>query len=189
MHLSPDLLVAIQEAINAGTLTLGDPGGRSKVRRGRFTDGRQLDNLTLLPTKDDPRPTFFWSAVAPRDGVDLGRTTEFPKLMWHGESGTEVTVLSTEDERRHHALGFVWTPPAWVEPDPMEAIRAQWDALSPDDQALLLESQKQDRIAMLKAKLSALPEAQLAEMLASQAQSQGDVVKRGPGRPRKDSAA
>ena len=191
MNLSPELLAEIQAALNAGTLTLGNPNGRSPVRRGRFQDPRQLDDLRLPATKDDPRPTFLWSAVAPRDGIDLTRTHEYPRLLWHGETGTEITVTSKDEQQTRLASGYTTTAPAWVEPDPMELIRAQWDALSPDDQALLLESQKQDRIALLKSKLSVLPENKLAELLSKQAHEtpEQQEVRRGPGRPRKDIAS
>jgi hypothetical protein len=180
MTLTPDLLAQIQQAIASGQIQLGNPGGRSPLRP------RQLHDLRLLPTKDDPRPTFFWSATPPRDGIDLTRTTEFPKLLWHTGTGTEVTVQSAEEQAAHLSMGYTFTAPSYVAPDPMDAIRAQWDALSKEDQELLLESQKQDRITALKAKLSALPEAQLQEMLKT-AGTEPDQ-KRGPGRPRKDAA-
>lgn len=177
MHLSPDLLAQIQQAVKDGTLQLGQPGGRSPIRP------RQLHDLRLLPTKDDPRPTFFWSAVPPRDGVDLTRTSEFPKLLWHADTGQEITVVSKEEQWAKEAVGFVTTAPATVAVDPMDALTAQWHALSPEDQALLLESQKQDRIALLKAKLSALPDAKLDALLAT-------VVKdEKRGKARKESAA
>jgi len=183
MQLSPELLQQIQSAIKDGTLQLGG-SGRSPIRP------RQLTDLRLLPTKDDPRPTFFWSAEAPRDGRDLTRTEPYPRLLWHAESGEEITVISAEQHQAKVAEGYVTMAPAWVEPDPMEAIRTQWEALSAEDQALLLESQKQDRIAMLKAKLSALPEAKLAEMLSKAAQETPaqQEIRRGPGRPRKEVA-
>ena len=184
MNLSPELLAQIQQAVKDGSLQLPATGGRSPIRP------RQLHDLRLLPTKDDPRPTFFWSATAPRDGVDLTRTSEFPKLLFHGETGTEIVVQSRDEQQAHLAMGYTFNAPAWQAPDPMDAIQAQWDALSADDQALLLESQKQDRIAMLKAKLSALPEAKLAEMLAKAAQETPaqQEIRRGPGRPRKEVA-
>jgi|SRR6185295_13455382 len=167
MNLSPELLAQIQAAINAGTLNLGNPNGRSPIRRGRFQDGRQVDDLRLVPTKDDPRPTYLWSATAPRDAVDLTRTTEFPKLLWHGDTGQEVTAASAEEQQRYLSMGFLFTSPVSAVIDPMEMLRQQFSALSPEDQAVLIESQKQDRIAALKQQLSALPEAKLAELLGS----------------------
>jgi len=181
MNLNPEMLAAIQQALNNGTLTLGNPTGRSPIRP------RQLHDLRLLPTKDDPRPTFFWSAESPRDGVDLTKTTEFPKLLWDGTTGTEITVTSREEQEAHLRMGYVFTAPAWVEPDPMDAIRAQFEALPPEDRALLIAAQQQDRINRLKAQLSEMPEDKLAALLAS-AEPAGEA-KRGPGRPRKDSAA
>jgi hypothetical protein len=182
MNLSPELLIQIQAAINAGTLTLGNPAGRSPMKRGRFQDPRQLDNLTLLPTKDDPRPTFFWSAVAPRDGFDLMRTTEYPRLLWHKDAGTEITVDSAEEEQRSVLQGYVRTAPAWVEPDPMDALREAWAGLSKEDQDLLMAAQKQDRLKNLQAQLGALPEEKLSALLASA----GPVLTKAPQAPPKE---
>jgi len=176
MNLSPELLQQIQAAIQSGQLMLGNPAGRSPIKP------RQLHDLRLLPTKDDPRPTFFWSAESPRDIGDLTRTTEFPKLMWHAESGQEITVLSKEDqaEKLHH--GYVLQAPASVVIDVMETMRAQFEALPEEDQKLLVEAQRQDRIAALKAKLAELPEDKLQAMLA---QAGGKKV----GRPKKQEVA
>ena len=177
MQLSPELLAQIQAAIADGTLQLGNPAGRSPLRP------RQLNDLRILPRADDPRPTFFWSSEAPRHAVDLTKTTEFPKLLWHGDTGQEITVMSSEEQGRRLSMGYVFTAPSAVVLDPMEQLQEQWAALSPADQALILESQKQDRIASLKQKLSVLPEAKLAEMMSDM-----ESAKRGPGRPRKDAA-
>ena len=76
-----------------------DPMGRSPMKP------RQLHNLTLLPSATDPRPTFFWSAESPRDTGDLSRTTLYPRLMWHGQTGEEITVEEfkaiPKDKRAH----------------------------------------------------------------------------------------
>lgn len=161
MQLPPELLAQFQEAINSGQLTIGNPSGRSPMKP------RQLHNLTLLPTAEDPRPTFFWSALPPRDGVDLTRTTEFPKLMWHGQTGTEIAVTSRDDQQAHLSMGYILHAPAGLVVDPMDAIRAAWDALSAEDQVLLVEAQKQDRINALRAKLSQLEPDKLEALLAS----------------------
>jgi hypothetical protein len=164
MDLSPELLAQLQQAIANGSLNIGvDAQGRSPMRP------RQLHDLRLLPTKDDPRPTFFFSAESPRHAADLTKTTEFPKLMWHGDTGQEITVLSKEAQSEKVSFGYVLHAPADLVIDPMDAIQAQWDALSKEDQELLIESQKQDRIQQLKAKLSALPASQLDALLATQA--------------------
>ncbi len=178
MQLSPELLQQIQAAIQNGTLQLGNPAGRSPIKP------RQLHDLRLLPTKDDPRPTFFWSAESPRDVGDLTRTTEYYKLMWHGETGQEITVQDKPEEIRMKAQGYVLTAPASIVIDVMEQMRQQFEALPAEDQALLIEAQRQDRIAALKAKLAELPEDKLQAMLA-----QADPAKRKPGRPKKEQVA
>lgn len=156
LNLSPELLQQIQAAIADGSLSVPT---RSPIRP------RQLHDLRLLPTKDDPRPTFFWSAEAPRDGVDLTKTTEFPKLMWSPE-GQEITVPNADEQARYLQQGYALVAPADVVIDPMAAIQQQWASLSPEDQALILESQKQDRIKALKDKLAALPAERLEALLA-----------------------
>lgn len=161
MNLPPELLQQIQEAVANGSLQLGNPLGRSPIKP------RQLHNLTLLPTKDDPRPTFFWSAESPRDIADLTKTTEFPKLMWHGQTGTEIAVESRDEQQAHLSMGYRLTAPAGLVIDPMDAIRVAWEALSSEDQALLVEAQKQDRINALRAKLSQLEPDKLEALLAS----------------------
>ena len=160
MDLSPELLAQIQAAIASGSLQLGNPGARSPERP------RQLHDLRILPRADDPRPTFFWSAEAPRYGVDLTKTSEFPKLMWQGATGQEITVISVEEQQRRISMGYVLHAPASVVIDPMDVIRAEWETFSPEDQRLILESQKQERIGALMKKLSTLPESRLAEFAA-----------------------
>jgi hypothetical protein len=164
MDLSPELLAQLQQAIASGQLNLNtgvDALGRSPMRP------RQLHNLTLLPTKDDPRPTFFWSAEPPRHGIDLTKTTEFPKLMWHGDTGQEITVLSKEAQAEKVSFGYVLTAPADLVINLADARQAAWDALSVEDQDLLRESIKQDKIQQLKAQLSALPADKLEALLTA----------------------
>ncbi len=160
--LPPELLQQIKEAIASGALNLGDPAGRSPFRP------RQLHDLTLVPTKDDPRPTFFWSAEKPRDVPNLSKVEEFPKLMWEGTTGTEITVISAKEQQAHLSMGYVLTAPAnAVAPDPMDAIRAAFEALPPEDQQLLIEAQRQDRIHVLRTKLAGLDPDKLESLLAS----------------------
>lgn len=157
---------------------LGNPSGRSPLRP------RQLHDLTLPPTKDDPRPTFFWSVEKPRnDGGESMRTHEFPKLMWTPE-GVEITVHSKAEQATHAADGYQLVAPAGLVIDPMDEIQAQWDAFSPEDKALILDAQRKERIKLMMEKLSTLPEERLAAIVAS---TESPEVRRGPGRPRKDS--
>lgn len=134
------------------------------------TDGRspnrprQLHDLRLLPTATDPRPTFFWSAETPRDYIPT-HGTEYPKLLWHQTTGVEVTVKSEEDRA---AYGAEWAsiPPTAQPIDPLSGIQDVFAGLSEDEQALLMEAQKTDRMNRLRAKLADLSEADLERLVA-----------------------
>jgi len=156
-QLTPDQLRSLKtqlEALPAGI----DGTGRSPFRP------RQLHDLRLLPTKDDPRPTFFWSAESPRDGVDVSRTTPYPALMWHRESGEEITVFSAEDEA-NHAHAYTTKAPQIVAKAPMDELSDLLAQLPEADRALVLEAQRQERMQSLKAKLAALTPEQLEALL------------------------
>ncbi len=173
---STDELIALKAKLDG----LTDVSGRTGVRP------RQLHDLRLLPTKDDARPTFFMSAEPPRNAGDLTRGTPFPALFWHPETAQEVTAHDAKAAEGYKAQGYLTYPPFAVEVDPMDLLAAQIDALSDADRTALIESQKMDRIAAMRAKLAVLSEEKLAILLA---QSEGAAVKRGPGRPRKESVA
>jgi hypothetical protein len=168
-------IAALKSQLDAITST----DGRSPFK------SRQLTDLRLLPTKDDPRPTFFMSAEAPRNAGDLTRTTLYPRLMWHGETGAEITVTDARSFTAHLERGYVELPPFEIVLDPMDALAAQIDALSADDREALIESQRQDRIGAMRQKLAALSEDKLA-ILLGQAEA---PAKRGPGRPKKEHVA
>ncbi len=170
MNLPPELQAYIENAIRTGSLNLGQIGTRSPMRP------RQLHDLTLLPTADDPRPTFFWSALKPRD-LDVSKTHEFPKLMWHGTTGTEITVQSRDEQQAHLSMGYVLTAPHTVAVDPMAEFQAAFDALSAQDRELLVKSIEQDRISKLKMQLGSLPPDQLEALLANAAQPQAKKSK------------
>lgn len=161
MNLPPELLQQIKEAIASGALNLGNPDGRSPNRP------RQLHDLTLTPTKDDPRPTFFWSAEKPRDVPNLTRTEPYPRLMWHGTTSTEITVPSLDEQSAKLSMGYVLTPPHSVKIDPLAALQAQFEAMPESDRALLVKSIEQDRVEKLKQQLGALPADQLEALLAA----------------------
>lgn len=171
---TPEQLAALKAQLDAAGL---DESGRSPF------NPRQLDNLTLRPTATDPRPTFFWSAEAPRHG-DLSKTSPFPRLLWHEGTGQEITVYTQAEMVDKKAHGYIGVPPASVVVDPVEQMRAALDALSEEDRALLIEANKQERLGKLKAQLAELPEGELSALLAQA----GTEPKRGPGRPRKDAA-
>lgn len=153
--LTPSDLAALKAKLFPET----DPLGRSPLRP------RQLHNLTLLPTKDDPRPTFFWSVEGPRDVVITH--TAFPKLLWHQTTNTEVTVYSQDEEAHLLATGYGSAPISAVVLDPVQNLADQLAGLSEEEQALILQAQQQTRIETLTAKLSKLSDADLERLLSS----------------------
>ncbi len=172
-HFTPEQIASLRAALNADTAS-----GRSPFRP------RQLTDLRLLPTKDDPRPTFFWSADPPRDGGDLTRGTPYPRLLWHLDTGEEITVLDLAAHEAKQAEGcWTETAPSAAPVDPLADIEAELAALSPDDRAMIIEAQRQDRLKALQAKMAQLSERSL-EALLSDAKEQA-TQKRGPGRPKK----
>ncbi len=174
MQLDPALIAQIQAAIASGQLQLGGTG-RSPLR------DRQLHDLTLLPTADDPRPTFFWSAEKPRN-EQIGPGTPYPRLLWTAE-GVEVTVHTADEHKNLNAQGYLDQCPADVVINLMDELQMQFEALPEEDRNLLIAAQKRDRIAKLQAQFAELPEDKLNALLA-----QVQPEKRGPGRPRKDVA-
>lgn len=155
-QMSPTDIATLKALLN-GT----DDSGRSP-----FKD-RQLHDLRLLPTKDDPRPTFFWSAEQPRNAGDLTRTTLHPRLMWHKDTGREVRADDLKAEETYTAKGYVTVPPANAEaPDPLEELRAAFEALSPEDRATIVAAQKQSRLDAIQAQMAGLTESELEALLA-----------------------
>jgi hypothetical protein len=159
MNLSPDLLAQIQAAIASGQLQLPANGATNLAGRSPFRP-RQLHDLTLLPTKDDPRPTFNWSADPPRDdGGESRRTFPYPRLLWMAD-GTEITVHSEAEHRGMVAQGYLEQAPGDVVIDQADQLRQMLEALSPADRALVVDGQRQARIKSALEALEALPRAQ-----------------------------
>lgn len=156
---------------------------------------RQLMDLTLPPAKDDPRPTFFWSAEKPRTSIDLTKTTLYPRLMWNATTGQEITVRDLSAEQTMTAKGFVLTCPGTAqEPDLKAQIDAALAQLSPEDRALCIEAALQDRVGKIRALMAGLTPDELAELRGDVVAPAGetaasDPIKRGPGRPRKEESA
>lgn len=165
--LSGDQLLALKARLDG----LTDVSGRSPMRP------RQLHNLNLKPTATDPRPTFFWSAEESRD-VDTRRTTPFPALLWHPETGVEITVTDKKTHTAYIDQGYLAHPLFEVKHDPMDLLAAQIDALSQEDRAALIESQRMDRISSMRAQLAALPEDKLRTLLAQSESKAGKGVKK-----------
>ncbi len=162
--LTSDELSALKARLDG----LTDTTGRSPVRRG------PLHDLRLLPQATDPRPMFVWSADQPRDYRPEGFKS-FPKLLW-SESGEERTIQNETEEGLYLAQGWTANPPMDAAPiDPLAAMKAEYDALSEDDQRILMEAQRQDRMRSLQARLASLP-AEKVEALLNAAEP---VQKRG----------
>ena len=173
--LTPDQIASLKAQLGIA----GDGSGRSPLKP------RQLHDLRLLPTKDDPRPTFFW-IEPPRTGEDLTKTTPYPRLMWHGTSGEEVTVYSASEQSTYTSTGYVLHAPVPASAqDPLDILRANLEAFSPEDRALLVAGQQQDRLAALRAQMAALKPEELETLLAG---VETETPKRGVGRPRKEVA-
>src|SRR5262245_14635460 len=161
-NLSPADLAALKAALDG----LSNTAGRSPVRTGPYKDPRQLDNLTLVPRANDPRPAFFWSAEEPRSG-DTRRTTLYPMLMWSPQ-GAEITVEHAKDRARYEEQGYVTVAPSnAVAADPADVIRAQIARLSPEDQAELIAAAKADRLARVREAMAGLSEADMDALAAS----------------------
>lgn len=153
-----------------------DANGRSPMKP------RQLHDLRLLPTKDDPRPTFFWSAETPRDHV-VGPGKPFPRLMWHRVTNQEITVKSAS-EMELKLAEFTMDPPEMGPIDPQQELADLMAQLSDADRQLLLDSMQQTRMAAIQKQLDALSPDALADVLG-RVPAAVETPKRKAGRPRK----
>jgi len=163
MSLAPELLQAIKEAIANGDIDLNL--NAVSTTRSPFRP-RQLHNLTLLPTKDDPRPTFFWSVEGPRNDAEASKTHPYPRLLWHAD-GTEIRVENAGEHRAKVAEGYLEVAPGTVELDQAAQIKAMLEALSPADRALVIDGNKKARIAAAIEGMAALSDADVDAVIAS----------------------
>jgi hypothetical protein len=152
MEWTPEFIAELQHAINTGQLDLskvqGQRDGRSPLRP------RQLHDLRLLPTKDDPRPTFFWSAEGPRNDPEAHKTHPYPRLLWT-QGGEEITVRTLAEHQALKAQGYLEHAPGAVVIDQAAALQAMLEGLTPTDRALVLEGSK---VARNKQRIEALLE-------------------------------
>lgn len=162
-------LLAMLEANKAGNL-----GTRSPIPQ-------QLRDLRPPMNEKGKlhRPSFSFSADADPLAPPYVHQ-EFPKLMFHARRG-EIAVMNQEamDE-----LGDGWqeTPIHNAKVTPYDAARAEFESLSEEDRALVMELQRDARIKRVQAALGSFSEAEIATLAAS---SPDAPVKRGPGRPKK----
>ncbi len=105
------------------------------------------------------RPHFEWSAE------DDGHTVikPFPRLMWD-ENGTERAVQSQEDMDTVPSSWMPYPPSKAALVDPMVRMQAEFDALSPDDQAFVLDAQRKARLNRLNEMMTGLSNADLASL-------------------------
>lgn len=158
--LTPDDLNALKVMLGLSTET--EPFGRSPLKP------RQLTDLRILPKADDPRPTFFFSAEPPRHGVDLTRTTPYPRLMWHSTSGEEITVANAKAEATYTTQGFVLTCPGnAAAPDPAEQVREMLASLSPEDRKTVLMAAHASKLEKVQAMAADLTREELDALMAS----------------------
>ena len=157
--LTPDQLRSLKGQLDQ----LPDRGGRSPFRP------RQLHDLTTRPAADNPRPLFIWSADAPLDYVPSSKL--YPRLMWAPADAqglqAEITVWNTTEEAHFLSDGYQVAPPELAALHPIDAIQAQFAQLSPEDQQMMLEAQREDKINRLRDKLAQLSDADIERLTMS----------------------
>ncbi len=150
---SPEQLTALKAAL------LASESGRSPFKP------RQLHDLRLLPTKDDPRPMFILSTESPRDGGDLSKTSPFPALRWHKGTGDEVRVESAQ-ELAMLGSDYVAYPPADRVVTPVMELSELVAGLPEYERAALLKAADQTRMETLRDRLALLSPDDLAALIA-----------------------
>jgi len=131
---------------------------RSPVRE------RQLHDLTLKPSKDDPRPTFYQET----DGREFHpiRHSPYPKLLWHTQTKQEITVNTPREEKDR---GPLWTAvaPVTIPLDPETQARRLFESLSVEDQAFIVEHQRLMKLEQVKKAMGQLTESQANAVVAA----------------------
>lgn len=151
--LTPDQLASLKQQLG-----MTDAPGRSPFR------SRQLHDLRLAPTATDPRPMFVWSAEGDRN-LPVGVGTEFPRLMWHTDSGKEITVYSRE-EQDEKSVEYTHIPPTTTAMDPIETLSDALADLTEQEREVILKAQEQQRRKALEDQIAALTPQQLDKLLA-----------------------
>lgn len=153
--------------------SLGDwhvvPNTRNRVNRG------PLQNLNKRPSETDPRPLFVWSTEAPPDW-ETHKTYPFPRLLWSVD-GVEIVVKTQKQMDEKVAQGYLLANPIQRAETDDERWQREFNALSAEDQAFLLnetERLKRERLTAMAAEMN-------PEKFAAMTQT----TKRGPGRPKK----
>lgn len=156
-QLSQQDLLALKAQLDA---LAPDTSGRSPMRFGK---DRQLHDLRLAPTADDPRPMFVWSAEPPRNAPLT--PPPYARLMWHKVSNHEITVHSPSEFARREAEGeFTGTPPQMGPIDPQQELAELLAQLSPEDRQLLEEQMRKSKMTEIESRLSSLSSAAHADV-------------------------
>lgn len=131
---------------------------------GRTSQTKPITDLRLAPTATDPRPLFIPSAESPRN-VDTTKVYDYPRLMFHGETGREITVYDAQHEAREAENGYQRIRPNIEAPDPIEAVRDELAELTPEERELVVTAQREARLKAVTARLAKLTDDELAAAL------------------------
>jgi hypothetical protein len=107
------------------------------------------------------RPHFEWSADP--DGMTV--IPDYPTLYWDG-AGIEHRVESAEADATTPATWKPYPPSKAAIVDPLVKAQAEFDALSPDDQAFVIQAQKKARLNKLHEMMAGLSDKDLATLTA-----------------------
>jgi len=134
---------------------------------GKYMDGslRQLRDLTIKPTKTDPRPLFADTDLPP-DYPDLGKSPPFRMLRWHPTTGEEVCALNQSEVNSYDHQGYVKYPPHQGPPNLVAAARDELAGLSPDDRQRVLAAVHKQKLEAIQSRLTKLSDAELSEIQA-----------------------
>ena len=151
-----DLENLTPDAIEQLKAVLGSSGGN-----GRTPIRKPLTNLNPPNTAKGRlnRPHFEWSAE------DDGQTViaPFPCLRWD-ENGVERRIETLEELQRVPETWTAAPPMAMAAADPMDKLREEFDALSPEDQAFVIEAQKKARLERLHGLMAGISEKDVASL-------------------------
>lgn len=136
-----------------------DDQGRSPFRP------RQLHNLNLPPTADDPRPTFFWSAEPPRNAALV--PPPFAQLVWHAVTHQERTVHSKHELQEALASGWTDIYPQQAALSPEEQLERDLAQISPEDRDLLMKANEEARLKRIQAQLDGLSPETIARLMTN----------------------
>ncbi len=177
-QLSPELIAEIMAMAKSQAETSKELGSSSPIRQ-QLTDLREPSSQK----ERIARPQFHFSADPDEAGKKPYKYQEYPKLMWDSY-GNEVTVknLASED-----ALGEDWSdvPPSFVD-DPVASMQDEMAQLSAEERQMVIDAQKQARLARINAKLALMSDADaLKAFSAVEDGATPEVAVRKRGRPRK----